>query len=273
MPVEREYDLVGVVHLPTLPGSPRVSEGMEFVIERAMRDAEALVQGGIKRCIVENFWDSPFPSEDSAPHVSACMAAVLSRIKDCVGDSLSLGVNVLRNDALSALGIACSVGATLIRVNVHVGSTWTDQGLIQSRAHDIVQYRRSLNLDMPEDAPLWIPGRTAIAADIMVKHGSPAGQSSLLDAANDAVIRGCADVIVLTGSSTGGAADPEQMSVVSESLPHIPVWVGSGVQPSNARKWRSLSSGAIVGSYLHQSGDLRAPIDVERVREIVDIMS
>ena len=46
----------------------------------------------------------------------------------------SLGINVLRNDAESALAIAAVVSASCIRVNVHTGARVTDQGVIEGEA-------------------------------------------------------------------------------------------------------------------------------------------
>ena len=48
--------------------------------------------------------------------------------------SLPIGVNVLRNDAMSALAIAAVTGAAMIRVNVFTGVMYTDQGPIGSGA-------------------------------------------------------------------------------------------------------------------------------------------
>ena len=176
---------------------------MNHVIEQAMMDTESLVRGGVRHCIVENFWDSPFPVDDSSPHVAACMSRVIGKIRDQFGDSLQLGVNVLRNDAMSAMGVAVAVGASFIRVNVHVGSTWADQGLIQSRAHDLMLYRRSLGAGgLPGER-----GRIAVAADVMVKHGAPAGSASVEEMAKDAVFRGGADSLIVTGAGTGQPAD------------------------------------------------------------------
>ena len=272
MPAESEFNLLGVVHLQTLPGAPRPSLGIGVVRERALRDVEAMVEGGFRNIIVENFWDSPFPVDSSGPHVAACMASILTDIRNRFGNEINIGVNVLRNDARSALGIAASVEAGLIRVNVHVGATWTDQGLIQSEAHALLQYRRSLGFDGPSNGRLWTPGRVAIAADIMVKHGSPAGKSSLSEMAKDAVMRGGADVLIITGASTGFPAQLDDLDVVQDAVGPTPVWVGSGVQPENASEWRQRANGAIVGSYLHQEGDLMAPIDPDRVCRIVEIM-
>jgi predicted TIM-barrel enzyme len=53
-------------------------------------------------------------------------------------------LNVLRNDARAALGAALACGATFVRVNVHTGATWTDQGLIEGDAYATLRYRQAL---------------------------------------------------------------------------------------------------------------------------------
>ncbi|MGQ0562102.1 MAG: BtpA/SgcQ family protein, partial [Gemmatimonadota bacterium] len=45
--------IIGMVHLPPLPGSPRWQGSMQAVLEAAARDAEALAQGGVDGIIVE----------------------------------------------------------------------------------------------------------------------------------------------------------------------------------------------------------------------------
>src|SRR5438093_1570544 len=52
--------LIGMVHLQALPGSPRWEGSMARVIEAALADARALVEGGIDALLVENFGDAPF---------------------------------------------------------------------------------------------------------------------------------------------------------------------------------------------------------------------
>ena len=265
MHAERDFYLIGVIHLMALPGAPQGSLGLNAVLERAMADADTLVRGGIHHCIVENFWDSPFPADDSLPHVAACMTRVAGKIRDELGDALQLGINVLRNDSISAMAVAVAAGVEFIRVNVHVGSTWTDQGLIQSRAHKLMQYRRSLDAGGLSEGVR----RVSIAADVMVKHGSPAGNASVVDVAKDAVFRGGADSLIVTGTGTGRPADMQQVHELKKSLPQVPIWVGSGVNIENIDGWKSAADAAIVGTYLHRDSDLRAPIDVQRVKALV----
>jgi membrane complex biogenesis BtpA family protein len=126
--------LLGVIHLPPLPGSPRFGGDFGAVLGAAARDARALVEGGFDGIIVENFGDAPFVPDAVAPITIASMTACALAVR-AEAPLLALGINVLRNDAEAALAIAIACGASMIRVNVHTGSRVTDQGLIEGRAH------------------------------------------------------------------------------------------------------------------------------------------
>ena len=52
--------LIGVVHLPPLPGSPRWRGKLAELAKRAVADAKAYQQGGAHAVFVENFGDAPF---------------------------------------------------------------------------------------------------------------------------------------------------------------------------------------------------------------------
>ena len=100
---------------------------MEKIVEHALTDARTLRQAGFKALMTENFGDAPCTSGSLEPVTVAAMAiAVRELIKET---ALPVGVNCLRNDALSALGIAAAAGASYIRVNVHTGIAATDQGI------------------------------------------------------------------------------------------------------------------------------------------------
>jgi predicted TIM-barrel enzyme len=45
--------------------------------------------------------------------------------------------------------------------------------------------------------------------------------------------------------------------------------VGSGTTPDNIAAVRAVAQGAIVGTYLHERGQIGAPLDPERVRRMV----
>lgn len=271
-------DLVGVIHLLPLPASPARSPGAQAVLDRARRDAVALVHGGLRAAVVENLGDAPFVAGAVDPHVVAFMTAVCLAVRTEVGDALALGVNVLRNDARSALAVAGATGGRFVRVNVHVGAAWTDQGLVQGQAADTLRYRRELGLEPAQGGPDadWL-GRPAsgvrIAADVHVKHATPAGREDIADAAADLAQRGQADVVIVSGRHTGGITDLDDLRRVRARLPRHPLWVGSGVEPSGVRALSGLVDGAIVGTWLHQDGRLQAPLDADRVRWLVEAVA
>src|SRR5690606_19771106 len=163
---------------------------------------------------------------------------------------LRLGVNVLRNDALSALSVAAAIGAGFIRVNVHSGAMITDQGLIEGRARETLLERARLA------APV------AIAADVLVKHAVPLGDVRLEDAARDTWERGLVDALIVTGAGTGRPTAPDDVARVRRALPQAPVWVGSGATPETVAALDP--DGFVVGTWLHRDADLGAPVDVDR---------
>jgi len=129
--------VLGVVHLPALPGDPAHAGASFAEVERfAMKDAESLAAGGVAGIVLENFGSAPFPKGDAGSRMPAHHAATLAILaRACVERfSLPVGVNCLRNDAISALGVAASSGAAFVRVNVHTGAYLTDQGVIEGEA-------------------------------------------------------------------------------------------------------------------------------------------
>src|ERR1700733_9218950 len=52
--------VIGMLHLPPLPGSPRFSGNVPALRDRVFRDAQALVGGGVHALMMENFGDVPF---------------------------------------------------------------------------------------------------------------------------------------------------------------------------------------------------------------------
>ncbi|MHC4930876.1 MAG: BtpA/SgcQ family protein, partial [Planctomycetota bacterium] len=134
--------VIGVVHLLPLPGSPRYAGRMAPVLARAVKDAQAYAEGGASAVIVENYGDAPFLKEDLPPETAAALALCTAAVRECV--SLPVGVNALRNDARTALGVAVATGAAFIRVNVHAGVVATDQGIVEGRAAATLRQRRAL---------------------------------------------------------------------------------------------------------------------------------
>jgi membrane complex biogenesis BtpA family protein len=246
--------VIGMVHAGGLPGAPVYGGSMRPVIDAALRDARALRDGGCDLMAFENFGDRPFFKDRVPAETVASLTRVIGEVAAEVG--LPFGVNVLRNDALSAIAIAAATGAAFIRVNVHTGAMLTDQGIIEGRAAETLRRRKELASDV------------LIFADHLVKHATPLVAIDELQAAKDLRHRGFADSIIVSGVETGAEPHRDRFRAVREALPDVPILIGSGLTVSNASTFAA-ADGAIVGTSIKFDGRVDAPVDPDRVARLV----
>jgi membrane complex biogenesis BtpA family protein len=230
---------------------------VDEIMDRASAEAEALTKVGFHGILVENYGDTPFFPEGVPPVTSSTMAVVARELVK--GTQVPVGVNVLRNDAEAALGVALASGARFIRVNVHTGTMFTDQGLIHGRAHKTLRLRAALEAEI------------SILADVLVKHAIPPQGLSLQSAARDTWLRGHADGVILTGAETGSPLKPTELEGVRRCLPSdAKIWVGSGANPDTVGDLLDLADGVIVGSALRTGGLAGAPMDPSRIESFME---
>ncbi|ERG98962.1 MAG: membrane complex biogenesis protein, BtpA family [Haloquadratum sp. J07HQX50] len=257
--IETTKPIIGMVHLEALPGAPGFDGDRQTIREAMRRDARRLANGGVDALMIENFGDSPFYAADVPKHTVATMATLVADIRRTV--ELPLGVNVLRNDAEAAVSIAAATGASFVRVNVHTGTRVTDQGVVTGQAAETLRLRDRLSAEVD------------ILADVDVKHSAPVTERPLSEEVVDLIERGHADGIIVTGAGTGRETDRKQLNAIIEAQNRmrtdIPVLVGSGVTRDTAAETLELADGIIVGSDLKQDGNTAAPVDEQRVRDLV----
>ncbi|HEX8912353.1 MAG TPA: BtpA/SgcQ family protein [Humisphaera sp.] len=248
--------VIGMLHLRPLPGSPRFDGNVAAVRDALLRDAEALAAGGVHGLMVENFGDVPFFPRRVPAYVVAHMTALAAEVRRAV-PHLPLGVNVLRNDGLSALAVAHAAGAQYVRVNVLCGARVADQGVLQGIAHDLLRERAVLGAGV------------RVLADVDVKHSAPLAARPVADEVDDTLHRGLADGLVVSGAGTGKSTDPAKVSDVKQAAGDAPVFVGSGVTAATVAHHLPLADGLIVGTALKRNGDPAEPVEVARVRELM----
>jgi membrane complex biogenesis BtpA family protein len=252
---------VGTVHLLPLPGAARGGSARELaaIIDRARHDAVRYAEGGAEALIVENFGDVPFARDRVDAHVVAAMTLAVAAVRAESG--LPVGVNVLRNDVLSAVAIAAMTGASFVRANVYVGAAVTDQGVIEGRADEVQALIRRLGADL------------AVWADVDVKHAAPLAPRPVADLAADAVERGLAGAVIVTGRATGQPATEDDLRVVRAAVPGTPLYVGSGVTAETVGELLRIADGVIVGTAAKVDGVVTNPVDLERVMAIAQAVT
>jgi uncharacterized protein len=249
--------LIGMLHVPPLPGSPSATDSFAAIRDRVVNDAEALLEGGISNLMIENFGDTPFFPGTVPAHTVAHLTAIATEIASRFPDA-EVGLNVLRNDGCSALSIAAATAASFIRVNVLCGARLTDQGIVQGIAHNLLRLRTTLSV-----------GHVAILADVDVKHSAPLAERSLADEVDDVIQRGHADAIIVSGNATGAPVDASRLEEAVAAAGSTPVLIGSGVTAETIAALSDRAAGFIVGTAIKQNGDVHLPVDPDRVREIV----
>ncbi len=242
--------------MPALPGSPRNELGFDQISDWVLKDAEALATGGVDALIVENFGDMPFFPQRVPAHTVAFMTVLAGEVRR--GSNLPLGINILRNDAASAVAVGCAVSAEFIRVNIHTGARVTDQGLIEGTAHETLRYRKLLGSDIK------------IFADVDVKHSAPFAARPLQAEVEEVVSRGCADAVIVTGAATGKQAALEDLKIAKQAAGTAPVYAGSGVDAANVGAISKIVDGVIVGTAFKRNGVTTNPVELNRVRAFIE---
>ena len=250
--------LIGMIHCPAFPGSPRYRGAqMDDIYDQCMRDAQACLEGGLHGLIIENHGDIPFSKpEDIGPETTGFMSIVTDRIVRATG--VPIGINVLANAPIPAFAVAMAGGAKFIRVNQWANAYVANEGFMEGRAAEAMRYRSQLRAE-----------HVKVFADSHVKHGSHAivADRSIQELTRDLAFFD-ADGIIATGQRTGNSATIEEIEEIGAAT-HLPLLVGSGVNKDNIREILERTNGVIVASSLKHGGVWWNPVDEKRVREFV----
>jgi uncharacterized protein len=253
----KPFRIVGVIHLPPLPGSARGPSVLELarILDHARRDAAAWAGGGANALMVENFGDVPFRKGPVGPETIAAMTRAVSAV--IAESGLPVGVNVLRNDVEAAVAIAATCGGSFVRANVYVGAAVTDQGVIEGNAESVQALIKRLG------API------AVWADVDVKHAAPLATRPLGELAEDAVKRGLAGAVIVTGAGTGQPTSPDDLRAVRAAIPGTPLYVGSGATAETLPDLLQIADGAIIGTGAKANANPDNQVDIARVQALV----
>jgi membrane complex biogenesis BtpA family protein len=252
--------LVGMLHLPPLPGSPgRAPRGgfsLDDLLAAIVAEAELYQSAGFTALMIENMHDRPYLKAAVGPETVAAMACIGREVQRAV--PLPLGVQVLAGANREAVAVALACGAEFVRVEGFVFAHVADEGLIESDAGSLLRYRTAIGAD-----------HVRVFADIKKKHSSHALTADL-DVAETARAAefALADGLIVTGAATGKQAAPDDVREAATAV-GIPVLVGSGITAENIDRYPT-ARGFIVGSAVKQGGDWRQPVDPDQVKLIAD---
>lgn len=272
--------LIGVVHLPPLPGSPGFRRarfpdvggsvwGFEDIVDYALNQAKVYESCGFDGVIIENYGDRPYSLRVGKGQVAAMTYIVGSVTREL---SIPVGVNMLRNSGYEAIYVAYVSKARFIRVNSLCELRVSQEGIMYPEARRIARALSELNAY--EDIRA---GRLLIMADVSVKHSSPLTPAvDVKDLVRDCVERSGVPVysLILTGARTGEEPGYDR---VGEVLPvvrdlGVQLYIGSGVSHANIIKYWGVADGFIVGTSVKIGGRTENPVSEEKAIALAKIV-
>lgn len=246
--------VIGMVHLPPLPGSPNYDgKGLEPIVEWALRDVETYQQGGVDGLIVENMWDHPyFVGEDVPPDEMTAQAVAAREVVKAA--RVPTGINVIHNGGRVTLSIAVASGAAFVRICILTGARLWDTGeLDHGCAARLLRHRKQLQAE-----------HIKIFADVDKKHSLPFPGLDLethIEWTNFYL----ADALIVSGRMTGDAPPLEKVRRAKELSRGRPILMGSGTAPENIADFLRYADGAIVGTSIKVDGQGENPVDPKRL--------
>jgi len=249
-------NIIGMLHIQALPGTPGNIMNMKQIIEHTLREADIYTTAGIKTLMIENMHDTPYLNRNVGPEITACMSVLAYEL--CRKFDIDLGVQILAGANKDAMAVALSSGAKFIRAEGFVYSHIADEGFMDSCAGELLRYRKTIGAE-----------HVKIVTDIKKKHSSHAITSdvSIVETAKAAEFFK-ADGVIITGESTGLTANVSELIAVKQNC-NIPVLIGSGITAENLPTYLKHADSLIIGSSFKEGGIWYNEISVPRVNEVV----
>lgn len=249
--------IIGVIHLPPLPGSPlyKSNNKISQIVNYALIEADKYFSAGFDAVIVENYGDKPYEPRCSRVETIASMTVIVRSIVEEYGRPV--GVSLLRNSGPEAMAIASAAEASFIRVNALGEVMVSPEGILQPVARKIVEIREIFG------------SHVKIMADVFCKHATPLHGMDMIDVARDLIERCMADAIILTGKRTGEPPDIEQL-LRTKKIINVPLIVGSGISIENILDYWEHADGFIVGTSLKTGSKTENPVDEHKACEFAE---
>lgn len=248
--------IIAMLHLLALPGDPgfNSSSGVTTVVSRAREELHILQEGGVDGVMISNEFSLPYLTK-TEPITAITMGRVIGELLDEI--SVPFGVNVLWDENAS-IDLAVATGARFVR-EVFTGVYASDFGLWNTNVGAAARHRARIG-----------GGEVKLLFNIVPESAVYLGNRDLGSLAASTVFATLPDAICVSGLTAGAPTDLQSLSIVKQAVGDVPVFVNTGVSPSNLTEQLAVADGAIVGTYFKKDGVFENRADLDRVRELID---
>lgn len=252
--------IVGMVHVDSLPGTPKYCGDVRAIINKAMSEASLYRSLGIQALMIENMHDVPYLNRNVGPEITSLMSIILYEIKKNL--NMPTGIQILAGANKDAMSAAHSADADFIRAEGFVFAHVADEGTFNSDAGELLRFRKQIGAE-----------NILIFTDIKKKHSSHSitADTNIVETAKAAEFF-LSDGVIITGSATGIEPSLEEIKSVKKNI-NIPVIAGSGITKENVKKYFNSCDALIIGSYFKKEGKWHNAIDPDRVKMLIKELS
>ena len=253
--------VIGLVHLPPLPGTPLYEEGnLERMMDKALHDCKALYNGGADGALLQPI-NVIYPSTDDTDYACvAAVSAVASRLRAQFGAEFHLGIQLLWNCITPSLAACKATGADFTRCTALSASSDSPYGRIEANPLRVADYRVKIGAQ-----------RIGMISEVSGYHAMGGYDKARIQSlATNAMKLGANALEVMHADE----AINEQLVLDIKALGDYPVILGGATNVENCKKRLRYADGALVGTAFedgHWGGPVVESIVaqyVARVREL-----
>lgn len=253
-----EKAIIAMCHLQALPGDPGYDEekGMEWVVEKAKEDLEALQEGGVDAVMFSNEYSLPYLTKVEKATV-ASMARIIGELKPYL--SIPYGVNVLW-DPYASLDLAAATDAQFVR-EIFTGVYASDFGLWNTNCGDVVRHQHRIGAQ-----------NVKLLFNIVPEAARYLAERDAAEIAKTTVFNCRPDALCVSGITAGSSTDTEVLSRVKKGVPDTVVLANTGSRKETIEKLLTIADGAVVGTTFKYDGKFENQTDVKRVKEFMEVV-
>ena len=250
--------IVGMCHLPALPGDPGydAAGGMDKILAHARQEIDALQTGGVDGILISNEFSLPYLTR-TEPITAVAMARTIGELISEL--QVPFGVNVLW-DGVASIDLAMATGAAFVR-EVFTGVYASDFGMWNTDVGRAARHRAQVGA-----------GGVRLLYNIVPEGATYVAGRELDRMTRSTVFNGAPDGLCVSGLTAGAATDTSTLKIVKENAGDVPVFVNTGVRPDTVAESLQYADGAIVGTWFKREGKFANDVDAARVAELMGVV-
>lgn len=251
--------IIAMCHFDPLPGDPNydMKKGLDWVIERAHFNLQALQEGGVDAVMFSNEFSLPYLTKIE-PITTMAMARIITELKPEI--KIPYGVNVLW-DPQATVELAVATGASFGR-EIFSGVYASDFGLWNTNYGEVARRRSVIGA---QDVKLIF--------NILPEAATYLANRDIKSIARTTVFNCQPDILCLSGRTAGAETSLDMLKIAVEAVPYVPVFANTGVNIGNVNDQLSVVDGAVVGTTFKKNGDFFELVDQNKVSAFMEAVN